>query len=250
MASFSPLLRTGTFTTLLIALTASIIHPISAQGGPPPGGATIRGGESLRFGCSQLVIERSDPIVSPGLVPSPHTHQIVGGNAFNFSMDPADVDPAAASTCTSCTYSEDFSNYWTATVYFRSPENGTYKLVPQMANFNSFDGSRFLEQRGGLTVYYMQPFGVLNGGDLKITGFKPVSSFCFAFFVSFGFVFCLLPLRFLSPLAQSCYWSRIGVVVVFGPVWALTLVFNSTKPPSLHLSPPLSLYPFSFSACI
>jgi len=225
MASFSPLLGTGTFTTLLIALTASIIHPASAQGGPPPGGAAIRGGESLRFGCSQLVIERSDPIVSPGLVPSPHTHQIVGGNAFNFSMDPADVDPAAASTCTSCTYSEDFSNYWTATVYFRSPENGTYKLVPQMANFNSFDGSRFLEQRGGLTVYYMQPFGALNAGDLKITGFKPVS---FSFFLSFffffwsvGFVFCLfgssLPLlSVLLLVLNRCCWAFCLVSVLFG----------------------------------
>jgi hypothetical protein len=40
----------------------------------------------LRFGCSQLVIERSDPLVNPGLNPSAHTHQIVGGNSFNFSV--------------------------------------------------------------------------------------------------------------------------------------------------------------------
>ncbi|TFK20574.1 hypothetical protein FA15DRAFT_599492 [Coprinopsis marcescibilis] len=32
----------------------------------------------LRFPCSQLVAERLDPLVTPGLV-SPHLHQIVGG---------------------------------------------------------------------------------------------------------------------------------------------------------------------------
>jgi len=145
-------------TVWSLAIAALAIGHASAQG------------DSLRFGCSQLVIERSDPIVSPGMNPSPHTHQIVGGNSFNFTMDPADHDPAKASTCTSCTYSEDFSNYWTATVYFKSPENGTYRLVPQMANFNSFDGKKFLQQEGGLTVYYMQPFS----GSAKVTAFKPV----------------------------------------------------------------------------
>ncbi|KAK4442295.1 hypothetical protein QBC34DRAFT_455177 [Podospora aff. communis PSN243] len=141
--------------TLGIALLAA--HHVWAQG------------ESLRFGCSQLVVERSDPLVSPGVVPSPHTHQIVGGNSFNFTMDPADLDPAKASTCTSCTYSEDFSNYWTATVYFKSPENGTYRMVPLMANFRTLDGKEFLPQEGGLTVYYMQPFS----GNPKTTSFKP-----------------------------------------------------------------------------
>ncbi|KAF9522951.1 hypothetical protein CPB83DRAFT_899195 [Crepidotus variabilis] len=34
----------------------------------------------LRFGCSQLVTERFDPLVTPGVV-SPHVHQVVGGNA-------------------------------------------------------------------------------------------------------------------------------------------------------------------------
>jgi len=88
-------------------------------------------------------------------------------------MDPATMDPAKASTCTSCSYSEDFSNYWTGNVYFRSPENGTYKLVPQMANYRSLDGKQMLTQNGGLTVYYMQPF---SGSSTKTTAFKPVSA--------------------------------------------------------------------------
>lgn len=33
----------------------------------------------IRFQCSQLVTQRLDPLVSPGQIPSPHVHQIVGG---------------------------------------------------------------------------------------------------------------------------------------------------------------------------
>jgi hypothetical protein len=33
----------------------------------------------IRFGCSQLVVDRLDPLVNPGLTPSPHLHQIIGG---------------------------------------------------------------------------------------------------------------------------------------------------------------------------
>ena len=81
-------------------------------------------------------------------------------------MDPASLDPAKASTCTSCTFSEDFSNYWTANVYFRSPENGTYKRVPQ--GTNGFSG-----QNGGITVYYIYPYTP----EKTVTAFKPVSLF-------------------------------------------------------------------------
>ncbi|KAK7697319.1 hypothetical protein SLS64_013667 [Diaporthe eres] len=50
----------------------------------------------LRFSCSQLVVERLDPLVNPGMNPSPHVHQIV-------------------------------------VLYFRA-RNGTYKRVPQYAS--------------------------------------------------------------------------------------------------------------------
>ena len=33
----------------------------------------------IRFGCSQLVVDRLDPLVNPAVVPSPHVHQIIGG---------------------------------------------------------------------------------------------------------------------------------------------------------------------------
>ena len=41
----------------------------------------------LRFACSQLTVERADPLVNPGLNPSPHTHQIIGGNSFNLTVN-------------------------------------------------------------------------------------------------------------------------------------------------------------------
>ena len=87
-------------------------------------------------------------------------------------MDPATMDPSKVSTCTTCTYAEDFSNYWTASLYFKSPENGTYKMVPQMTNFKGLDGIMH-PQGGGITVYYMTPYG--GSGNGKVTAFKPVS---------------------------------------------------------------------------
>ncbi|KAI1120073.1 hypothetical protein F5Y10DRAFT_290412 [Nemania abortiva] len=115
----------------------------------------------MRFQCSQLVVDRLDPLVNPGVVPSPHLHQIVGGNSFNASMDPTSHDLPASSTCTSCTFSEDFSNYWTAVLYFRA-RNGTYRRVPQFV-------SEGLRADGGITVYYI-PSPTANE---KVKAFTP-----------------------------------------------------------------------------
>jgi len=115
----------------------------------------------MRFSCSQLVIDRIDPLVQPGSLPSAHLHQVVGGNSFNATMTPVEYDPASKSTCTSCTYSEDFSNYWTAQMYFKA-KNGTFKRVPQMVNLG-------LTGNAGITVYYIPPYD----GKTKVTAFKP-----------------------------------------------------------------------------
>lgn len=53
-------------------------------------------------------------------------------------MDPA-LDIPAEASCTTCTFTEDFSNYWTPAMYFRA-RNGTFKRVPQMAN-QGFNGA-------------------------------------------------------------------------------------------------------------
>jgi hypothetical protein len=115
----------------------------------------------LRFPCSQLVTQRFDPLVTPGKI-SPHVHQIIGGNAFNLTMDPSN-DLPALSTCTTCRFKEDFSNYWTAVLYFKH-RNGSFIRVPQFEN--AVTGA----PNGGMTVYYIQP-GVTNPKKEKVTSF-------------------------------------------------------------------------------
>ncbi|EGS19730.1 uncharacterized protein CTHT_0042120 [Thermochaetoides thermophila DSM 1495] len=117
--------------------------------------------QMLRFSCSQLLITRLDPLVTPGLPQSPHVHQIVGGNAFNVSMDTLTHDPAQLSSCTTCTFAEDFSNYWTQVLYFRA-RNGTFKRVRQFPNVG-------LRSDGGMTIYYIPPYD----GVSRVTAFRP-----------------------------------------------------------------------------
>lgn len=123
----------------------------------------------LRFGCSSLTIQRLDPVVEPGNRPSAHVHHIVGGNAFNATME-GDVGERA--TCTTCEMSEDFSNYWTAVLYFKHPTNGSYKRVPVVNNAALASGTT-----GGMTIYYT-PHD-FSTDDLKkqpIRAFPPVGS--------------------------------------------------------------------------
>jgi len=61
---------------------------------------------------------------------------------------PQGYDLAKQSTCTSCKFSENFSNYWTAVMYFKHP-NGTFARVPQKPNHVTGNPN------GGMTVYYM-----------------------------------------------------------------------------------------------
>ncbi|KAL1868426.1 hypothetical protein VTK73DRAFT_3692 [Phialemonium thermophilum] len=105
----------------------------------------------LRFACSQLTVDRVDPIVNPGMLFTPHLHQIVGGNSFNITMDPETHDLAGQSTCTSCTFKEDKSNYWTAVMFFQH-KNGSFHRVPQVGNGGP-QGQ--LINDGGLDVYYI-----------------------------------------------------------------------------------------------
>jgi len=121
----------------------------------------------LRFGCSTLSVQRLDPIVEPGQIPSAHLHQIVGGNGFNATMDPTQ-DVSNRATCTTCIFTEDTSNYWTAVLYFRA-KNGSYSRVGQYPN------ALLGDIKGGMTVYYIQES--FNGnGNQKINSFKPVSA--------------------------------------------------------------------------
>ncbi|KAI1080460.1 hypothetical protein F5B20DRAFT_98054 [Whalleya microplaca] len=119
----------------------------------------VNAAATLRFSCSQLVVERLDPLVNPSMNPSPHLHQVVGGNAFNETMDYTQNDLPTTATCTSCTPTEDFSNYWTAVLFFRA-RNGTYHRLNTFGNELGFTTAK-----GGQTVYY------LSSG--QVTAFKP-----------------------------------------------------------------------------
>lgn len=122
----------------------------------------------LRFGCSTLGIQRLDPIVQPAENPSDHLHHIVGGNGFQPDMNASSYDPSKSATCTTCFFSEDFSNYWTAVLYFKA-RNGSYHRVPVYDNAD-LEGN----VNGGITVYYTQQDFNSNGNQ-KITAPKAVS---------------------------------------------------------------------------
>ena len=137
-----------------IAALAALAAPRAAEAG-------------LRFGCSSLTTQRLDPVVEPGNNPSAHVHHIVGGNAFNATME-GDVGERA--TCTTCEMAEDFSNYWTAVLYFKHPQNGSYHRVPVKNNAALAPGTT-----GGMTIYYTQfDFFRDNVQQQPITAFPPV----------------------------------------------------------------------------
>ena len=126
---------------------------------------------AIRFGCSTVSIQRLDPLVEPGRTPSAHVHQIVGGNAFAPTMK---GDIGEQGTCTTCAFSEDFSNYWTAVMYFKH-QNGSYLRVPQYPNAQLGTAGRDASDiNGGMTIYYTQKDFSSNGNQY-ITAFKPVS---------------------------------------------------------------------------
>jgi len=75
--------------------------------------------------CHALTIQRSDPIVNPG-VPGTHTHSVIGGNAFRRTMPGRFAENATKTTCDKAL---DHSNYWVPSLYhFRS--DNMWELVP------------------------------------------------------------------------------------------------------------------------
>jgi len=113
-----------------LALVASLSTPVSAF---------------WRMPCpGRLVLERVDPIISPGEV-SGHVHTVSGGSGFGFSTN---YSQQRASACTSCPIKQDLSAYWTPKLYYMSEDGSTFEDVPQANEGNGVTG--------GLTVYYQQ----------------------------------------------------------------------------------------------
>ena len=58
----------------------------------------------IRFGCSQLVVDRLDPLVNPGITPSPHLHQIIGGVSRTRSLPVARLGFLTHAELVQCLY--------------------------------------------------------------------------------------------------------------------------------------------------
>jgi hypothetical protein len=113
MLSLNPTLSTALVGTLIAAAV-----PAMAQ----QGAYFVLGG-----GGMPLVLERRDPILSPGRV-SNHVHSVVGGNGFAATMDFAQ---AQTSTCSTVSPIADKSSYWMPNLYFHDPNNGSFIRVPE-----------------------------------------------------------------------------------------------------------------------
>jgi hypothetical protein len=85
-------------------------------------------GDTFTVNCHPLSIQRSDPIVQPG-IPSAHVHSIVGGNAFQRNMGPTGALLANATTCDKAI---DHSNYWVPQLYHYRVQDRLWEMVPYM----------------------------------------------------------------------------------------------------------------------
>ena len=136
-------MSTNFMKAVAISLAASLATPVDAF---------------WRMPCpGRLVLERIDPIISPGAV-SGHVHTVSGGSGFGFSTS---YEQQRASACTSCPIQQDLSAYWTPKLYYMSQDGKSFEDVPQAGEGGG--------STGGLTVYYQQR----GGANEKIKAFPP-----------------------------------------------------------------------------
>jgi len=98
---------------LLVVILGVFVSRVSCVGG------------IFTVNCVPLTIQRSDPIVNPG-VPGGHVHSVIGGNAFKRTMGAMDANNATATTCDKAI---DHSNYWVPSLYHQRPDK-MWELVP------------------------------------------------------------------------------------------------------------------------
>ncbi|KAI5367061.1 hypothetical protein J4E82_010837 [Alternaria postmessia] len=82
--------------------------------------------------------------------------------------------------------SVDFSNYWTAAMYFKH-QNGSYKRVPIYPNAQlGYEGQNADHIKGGMTIYYTQKD--FNSSDLgnPVRAFPPISNWAKGFRMTVG----------------------------------------------------------------
>lgn len=81
-------------------------------------------GQLFTVNCQPLTIERSDPIVSPGIA-SGHVHAVIGGTGFQRTMSQTTAVNAKDTTCDK---KLDNSNYWQPQLYHQRAD-GRFELV-------------------------------------------------------------------------------------------------------------------------
>jgi hypothetical protein len=81
-------------------------------------------GDTFTVNCVALTQQRADPIVNPGIA-SAHLHSIIGGNAFQRTMEGTD---ALKANLTTCDKAIDHSNYWVPQMYHMRTD-GMFELV-------------------------------------------------------------------------------------------------------------------------
>jgi len=82
-------------------------------------------GDTFTVNCAPLTIQRSDPVVQPGIA-SFHVHSVTGGNAFRRTMGPMDATKANE---TSCDKAIDHSNYWVPQLYHQRQTDKMWEMV-------------------------------------------------------------------------------------------------------------------------
>ncbi|TAQ87466.1 hypothetical protein B7494_g4227 [Chlorociboria aeruginascens] len=81
-------------------------------------------GQIFTVNCQPLTIQRSDPVLFPGVI-SPHVHAVIGGTAFQQTMS---TTTAVNALDTTCDKKIDHSNYWQPQLYHRMT-NGSFELI-------------------------------------------------------------------------------------------------------------------------
>ncbi|GAA5989299.1 hypothetical protein JCM11641_006105 [Rhodosporidiobolus odoratus] len=116
-----------------------------------------------RLPCGQsLVIERADPIISPGAV-SGHTHNILGGSNFALSNT---FEQMRDSECTSCLVKQDKSAYWTPQLYFQWA-NGSFTSVPTVGGGLIYYLPRYHSSDTTTVQAFPDGLRMLNGNPFK-----------------------------------------------------------------------------------
>jgi hypothetical protein len=84
----------------------------------------LTNGQLFTVNCAALTVQRSDPIVSPGMA-SGHVHAVSGGTAFQRTMS---ATTALNGKATTCDKTLDRSDYWIPQLYhIRS--DGLFEIV-------------------------------------------------------------------------------------------------------------------------